>query len=689
MLTLEESKKEELDEGEIKYIRKRRVFFLFLFTILYVSCFLMEHSHNKSAPISQQIRSKLFASTSEQLNRIQDQYGTPDLESVISGSAAADILYLLQASCRSKSLIDDGMTEFFNCDIVKIDWNRTHPNPTHPELPCDYSSLEKYVENGDSTPLGEFPPIITNYYETNKIPKDQQSKPIYHQFHESKLLLPLFSNAADNSPGPIPSLHKKINMIGRKLFRSETNETGNMPENDIFKDKNVVQSSEIAEKYKRSNSIGTVLSEGNLATNNQKLAVDKNHHWDLLFKCDPEWVTIIFEVSAVQKEKYPLWWRTKLHLSRNSPYLNHYIPNVEITTGMVYHRHYPISTILPVLAILLFTWLLLPGAISSVIMFPYNVYRLVTKNGRFREIIGHFIDPFGNRIHSLSWFQILIENAIGIVIILGFTFSSIALHFGSELCIETAYKKCIDPGKFWSETLHLTGIEYYGQLLFSMWIKTKLHSIAVLLLFIRLLEISLFFTNTSFLIMTFVFAFVPFMHFTAIFTVLLFAFSIIMHAMYGAIYVQFSTIPISFYSLFLLAFGSPFSNTDSGVHAYFEKSAYGAAVMLLLFEIFFVTILLNMFTTIIMNSYAIATKNVECPMKMKKVTASLWYQAKLIFGFDKELQEEIDTIERLGTMIKESEEAVVLDMALHLPPVITPTNSSGNDSKAPLLNGDK
>ncbi|CUV06576.1 unnamed protein product [Cryptosporidium hominis] len=684
MLTLEDPKNGEFSEDELKRIRLKHIFLIFIFTVLYVSCFLMEHSYNKSAPISNQIRSKLFASTSEQLNRIQDQFGTPELESIISGSTVSDVLNLLQASCKSKSLIEDGMTEFFNCDIIRIDWNKTHPNPTHPELPCDYSSLEKYVEVGDNTPLGEFPPAIRKYYETNKVPLDQQSKPIFHMYHDSKLLLPLFSDSADHNLGPIPSIHEKLNLIGKKLYKEELENGSDIKNSDIFNSKKVVQSSEINERYKRTNVIGKVISELDSKPNNNKLVIDRNHHWDLLFKCDPEWVTVVFEVSAVQREKYPLWWKTKLHFTRSSPYLNHYIPEIEITTGLAYQKHYPISTLLPVITLLLFSWLLFPGAISSVLMFPYNVYRLISKSGRFRDIIGHFIDPFGNRINTLSWFQILLENTIGILITLGFLFSSLAIHFGSELCIETAYKKCVDPHLFWSETLHLTGAEYYGQVLFSLWIKTKLHAIAVLLLFIRLLEISLFSSNTSFLLMTFIFAFVPFMYFTAIFLVLLFAFSIIMHAMYGAIYIQFSTISISFYSLFLFAFGSPFSETEVGIHAYFEKSAYGAAAMLLLFEILFVTILLNMFTTIIMNSYAIATKNTECPMRMKKVTASLWYQAKLIFGFDDELQEELDTIERLGTLIKESEDAVVLDMALHLPPVISPTNNS-LDTKTPLL----
>ncbi|KAF7457790.1 polycystic kidney disease protein 1-like 2 [Cryptosporidium felis] len=688
MLTLDDPKKSELGEDELKKIRLKHIFYIFIFTILYVSCFLMEHSYNKSAPISNQIRSKLFASTSEQLNRIQDQLGTPELESVISGSTVADVLNLLQASCKSKSLIEDGMTEFFNCDIIRIDWNRTHPNPTHPELPCDYSSLEKYVEIGDHTPLGEFPPVINKFYEMNKTPLDQQSKPIFHMYQDSKLLSPLFSKAQNEELGPIPSIHEKLNFIGKKLFKDEIVNNSNGLESDIFKSRKIVQSSEINEKYKRTNGIGKVISETNSKPNKTNLLIDRNHHWDLLFKCDPEWVTVVFEVSAVKREKYPLWWKTELFFTRNSPYLNHYIPEIEITTGMAYQRHYPISTLLPIMTLLLFFWLLFPGAISSVLMFPFNVYRLVSKNGRFRDIIGHFIDPFGNRINTLSWFQILLENTIGILIMGGFIFSSLAIHFGSELCIETAYKKCVDPHVFWSETLHLSGAEYYGQVLFGLWIKTKLHAIAVLLLFIRLLEVSLFSNNTSFLLMTFIFAFVPFMHFTAIFLILLFAFSIIMHAMYGAIYIQFSTISISFYSLFLFAFGSPFSGTECGIHAYFEKSAYGAAAMLLLFEILFVTILLNMFTTIIMNSYAVATKNTESPMRMKKVTASLWYQAKLIFGFDDELQEELDTIERLGNLIKESEEAVVLDMALHLPPVITPTNNSA-ESKSPLLKTSK
>lgn len=684
MLTLDDPKSGEFSEDELKKIRLKHILYIFIFTILYVSCFLMEHSYNKSAPISNQIRSKLFASTSEQLNRIQDQFGTPELESIISGSTVSDMLNLLQASCKSKSLIEDGMTEFFNCDIIRIDWNKTHPNPTHPELPCDYSSLEKYVEEGDNTPLGEFPPAIKKYYDTNKVPLDQQSKPVFHMYHDSKLLLPLFSDSADHNSGPIPSIHEKLNLIGKKIYKEELEKNSGEVDSNIFNDRKIVQSSEINERYKRISAIGKVINEVNSKSTDKKLVIDKNHHWDLLFKCDPEWVTVVFEVSAVQREKYPLWWKTKLHFTRNSPYLNHYIPEVEITTGLAYQRHYPISTLLPVITLLLFSWLLFPGAISSMLMFPFNVYRLTSKNGRFRDIIGHFIDPFGNRINTLSWFQILLENTIGILITLGFIFSSLAIHFGSELCIETVYKKCIDPHLFWSETLHLTGAEYYGQVLFSLWIKTKLHAIAVLLLFIRLLEISLFSNNTSFLIMTFIFAFVPFMHFTAIFFILLFAFSIIMHAMYGAIYIQFSTISISFYSLFLFAFGSPFSGTEVGINAYFEKSAYGAAAMLLLFEILFVTILLNMFTTIIMNSYAIATKNTESPMRMKKVTASLWYQAKLIFGFDNELQEELDTIERLGALIKESEESVVLDMALHLPPVISPTNNSV-ETKTPLL----
>ncbi|KAJ1613149.1 transmembrane domain-containing protein [Cryptosporidium canis] len=684
MLTLDGPKEGELNEDELRNIRLKHIFYIFIFTILYVSCFLMEHSHNKSAPISNQIRSKLFASTSEQLNRIQDQLGTPELESVISGSAVSDVLNLLQASCKSKSLIEDGMTEFFNCDIIRIDWNKTHPNPTHPELPCDYSSLEKYVEVGDNTPLGEFPPAINKYYDTNKIPMGQRSRPIFHMYHDSKLLLPLFSDSSDHRSGPIPSIHEKLNLIGKKLYKDEMENGSSGANTELFKDRKIVQSSEINDSYKRVNAIGRVISEQNSKRSGTKLVIDRNHHWDLLFKCDPEWVTVVFEVSAVQREKYPLWWKAKLQFMRTSPYLNHYLPEIEITTGMTYQKHYPISTLLPLVTILLFSWLLLPGALSSILMFPYNVYRLISKFGKFRDIIGHFIDPFGSRINTLSWFQISLENVIGIFITLGFIFSSLAIHFGSELCIETVYKKCIDPHLFWSENLHLSGAEYYGQVLFSLWIKTKFHAIAVLLLFIRLLEISLFSSNTSFLLMTFIFAFVPFMHFTAIFIVLLFAFSIIMHAMYGAIYLQFSTISISFYSLFLFAFGSPFSETEVGIHAYFEKSAYGAAVMLLLFEILFVTILLNMFTTIIMNSYAIATKNTECPMRMKKVTASLWYQAKLMFGFDEELQEELDTIERLGTLIKESEEAVVLDMALHLPPVITPT-SNPIEIKAPLL----
>ncbi|EEA06352.1 uncharacterized protein CMU_008430 [Cryptosporidium muris RN66] len=671
LLTLEVADKNELSEVEIKKLRLRRLIYIFFFTILYVSCLLLQHGYNKSSPVAKQIRSKIFATELEQLNRIQDQYATPDFDVAMPGSAVADLLNVLQASCRSKALIEDGMTEFFRCDIIRIDWNRTHQNPTHPELPCDYASLETYVEQGDNTPWGEFPSIINEYYRTNNIPPENQSKPIFHLYHRSKALLPLFTMGSEKESGPIPLLHKKINKIGRLIMdrpdvKLNEDKQDRVQNEKLFEDKEVIASSESNESYKITNHIGSIITS-NSSKSSKYLVANKNHHWDLLMKCDPEWVTVVFEVSAVEKDKHPLWWKTKLSFSRYSPYLNHYKPNVEITTGLAYQRHHSFTTILPLITIITFCFILFPGSVSSFLLLPYNCYRLVAKKGKFKEIIAHTIDPFGNRINILSWFQILIENLIGFTVMFGFITSIIGIFYGSELCIETAYKHCTPPFVYWSQTLHLQGSEFLGQVLFSLWVKSTPHAIAVLLLFIRLLEISLFSTSTNFLLMTFIFAFVPFAHFCGIFLVLLTAFAILMHAMYGSIYIQFSSIPISFYSLFLYAFGSPFSMTDHGIHFYFEQSAYGAAAMLLLFEIFFVTILLNMFTTIIMNSYSIAIKNVEHPMKMKKVTASLWYQAKRIFGFDDELQEELDTIEATNSMFKSGEESMVLDMALHLP----------------------
>eukprot|EP00923_Selenidium_pygospionis_P012329 GHVN01020866.1.p1 GENE.GHVN01020866.1~~GHVN01020866.1.p1 ORF type:complete len:274 (+),score=19.51 GHVN01020866.1:326-1147(+) len=158
----------------------------------------------------------------------------------------------------------------------------------------------------------------------------------------------------------------------------------------------------------------------------------------------------------------------------------------------------------------------------------------------------------------------------------------------------------------------------------------------------RLFEFTMILPESSYLVLTFVFALFPILNFALIFFVILTGFAIIAYAQFGATYPQFGSLGKSIWALCLYSFGfGEQSHAEDLVQPFVEEDGLYVQCLLLGFNILVVTLLLNMFTTIVIDAYNLAIQKTSTQADLDKLKAAISYQLKCALGYADETEEEV------------------------------------------------
>lgn len=131
----------------------------------------------------------------------------------------------------------------------------------------------------------------------------------------------------------------------------------------------------------------------------------------------------------------------------------------------------------------------------------------------------------------------------------------------------------------------------------------------------------------------------------SVFMLILFAFALMAHTLFGNIFIQYASLGKSVKAMLLYSFGfGDFVGVTSGINPQIEDKAFQLTVLHLVFTILLVVIMLNIFTSIVVDAYQVALDRCTSPSKLVRLEAAMWYRLKVAFGFYDELQPEIDIL---------------------------------------------
>eukprot|EP00914_Ancora_sagittata_P008730 GHVO01016907.1.p1 GENE.GHVO01016907.1~~GHVO01016907.1.p1 ORF type:complete len:485 (+),score=80.65 GHVO01016907.1:354-1808(+) len=369
------------------------------------------------------------------------------------------------------------------------------------------------------------------------------------------------------------------------------------------------------------------------------MQVERNHHWDILFRCHPRQVSVTYKVSQVAPDGSSLqWWKYKLHLREVRRGAGIYAGIFDAKMGMGYTYHHRYMAWLPILTVVLWGSMFVGPCMVSIVLFPSNLLKFIRRERNCKESLSKLIDAPGCRSNYMPLFKIFLENIACIFTGIGLYQSFLRVFVNcteSDLHLGEAV---MTPYEFWRDKQCLRGIELLSQTTFALWGRLSWHALATAMLLLRLLEISFIFPETSFVMITILFAFFPVLHFFAVFGIVVLGFSVIIFGLYGAMFPLFSTIPRTAYYLVLHSFS--LTSDPVEIHRENEVAAFGLQRLLLVFQVLAVVLMLNMFTTIFIDAYNVAVNN-SSPEQIEKLKAAAWYRMKIALGYGHDVDEEL------------------------------------------------
>ncbi|CAE7256806.1 unnamed protein product [Symbiodinium natans] len=155
------------------------------------------------------------------------------------------------------------------------------------------------------------------------------------------------------------------------------------------------------------------------------------------------------------------------------------------------------------------------------------------------------------------------------------------------------------------ECTSLHGVEYVGELAFQLLFEEEgsYHALVVGLVFLRVLESFNLSYRLRWLPRTIFLAKFKLINFVIAYVALVAGFALLMTLYFGELYMQYSTLDRSFHTLLVYSFGMT-ERATYGMKPFIERSGGHLYAALFVFSVFMVTIILNMFTTIVIDAFA-------------------------------------------------------------------------------------
>lgn len=386
----------------------------------------------------------------------------------------------------------------------------------------------------------------------------------------------------------------------------------------------------------------------------------RNHHWGLVSLCKPEAIEATFRVQKVVRAEGG-WQKLGSYLDlvirfdvighrKNSGW---YQASLDIDSGNPPGAKGWNGYMAAIVTLALFVVMILCEFVITVLSWPFTCIQLFhfgssedCTGGAADRSVRHawealckifkaFFDGRKARTHFMSHEFLMLELLTGLAFVLtvrcsiedsfspkivpigrqdvgkpcidayladGLAFGKAMLEGGNE----EAQKRGISPYVYMTKCMKFdNAFDEFCEVLFELVFQNNYHAWVLALISMRLLQCFEFSKSTSWLPHTLKLAFSKLANFIMMFTVVVGAFAIVMYISFGRLYTQFDSIPKACISLLLYTFGMT-DRAEQDIHPYIENSGTKIVIILLLYTITVVTIGLNFFTTIIMDSYASA-----------------------------------------------------------------------------------
>eukprot|EP00928_Gymnodinium_smaydae_P096740 TRINITY_DN8606_c0_g2_i1.p1 TRINITY_DN8606_c0_g2~~TRINITY_DN8606_c0_g2_i1.p1 ORF type:complete len:929 (+),score=133.64 TRINITY_DN8606_c0_g2_i1:59-2845(+) len=388
----------------------------------------------------------------------------------------------------------------------------------------------------------------------------------------------------------------------------------------------------------------------------------RNHHFGLIALCKPMHITATYTTERVERRlggEYTPYEAVTIRL--------HFHAAGGKRRGGWYHFQYQISSysawgnrglwqaVLMCICLVLIMVITVFDFLLTMLLWPVNLLRLLC----FRIPRGTSLEDASNmmwsRIHVffdwrlcrtryLTFCQLLIEHSIAALFVYSiyealleaFTPSKTSNGAHSPTCMRALLEMDLD---WMSSSLAgeptrrgLTPVDYlrrcrddiaqmpkFAELLNILFFETegKTCGFVLVLILLRVSQILEYSESLQWLPNTLALARKKVIEFTIALIVLITTFAVVLHIQFGNLYMQYSSVRLSFITLFMYSFGDTGRATD-GMHPFIEKSSTKITLYLLAYTVLVVTICLNVFTTIVIDAYSAAADPEELVKVLKE-----------------------------------------------------------------------
>lgn len=391
----------------------------------------------------------------------------------------------------------------------------------------------------------------------------------------------------------------------------------------------------------------------------------RNHHWGLISLCKPKVVVAEFRVQNVHSQ--PGGFRDLgvfLHVALRFEALGTnqdsgwYQVQIDMYGGKAPGIHSVYSLVMCATSIVLMTTLLLIDLVLTVTSWPRNLVRLwqfrirpspglkgrVYEMRKLRRYLTSLLDGREVRLYFLNTTWLFLELVIGVCFV-GAVLSSVFCATESTVipmgrgddkdCIDTffvediAYAKQMLHGQVGNVRRGISPVSFIWHcreqdgalwqmiaILYETLFSSRLHAGVTVLLFIRCIQAFEFTQYLNWLPATLRLAAAKLANFMLMFILIVTGFAVLMHLSFGRFYWQYSSVWKACVSLLFYSFGMV-DRAMEGTHPFIDDVSTVVVIYLFFFLVTVVTIGLNVFTTIVLEAFAMAS-TAEGATKVKK-----------------------------------------------------------------------
>ncbi|KAH0473879.1 MAG: uncharacterized protein KVP18_002341 [Porospora cf. gigantea A] len=601
-------------------VRVARLGWIALLLVCYVMTYLIYVNHEHLSAYTSSIRGFVFPAPDALQEQLSTQYMVPDLSVTMGREDAGNALDAYQRRCQAQEFASNPLdAEFYLCDIIRIDFDDLEGTNSDILLECGEKFVNDVVESGDDSSYGSNPTALDAFYENNHTPEDQRYSTTFNQNNFHPLLAPLVQTGDDAEAGilgPLSSVHDKLNRLWKSLVHNTE-----PPFNDNPKELTIGASSRRKPGMSR--------------------FVDRNHHWDYLFACNPGTVKVTFAIKRAlgdqeteysHKGDYIDFLRYDIRFDRLG---GAFYQARTLFHGLRQPRHHSLWTLIwPAVTIALQLGMFLVPLVAVLVAFPRNLYRFIRHSLPFDEVMSDMVDPLHGRLRRFAWAMVCIENVAAALYFVAVATSLVMVLFPSgPMAFSTGFEKRTSMMNIVWGADWLSFQDKLIESVFGLFADNQLHVLVITMLSMRLTEILFLMQEAAFLLMTFAFCFLSMVQFLSVFACIILLFSIIIHVRFGAYFYQFSKFGRTFVTLAYFAFDFYGAADFTGLKDMEETNSAALMRMLLVFKIFVTVLILNMGTTIVLDAYAISVKNVGRESRMAKIRDRNWQWFKERLGY--------------------------------------------------------